>query len=166
MCYFELTGCRACGLFVSAWQIGPQGLGSWQFHIPLASKIFAVVWPGFIIGILTIQVIKSSTALYFTASNITSRFTLPQEQLMANENPVFISLLVGSALLALILYKYMKTRRILTGNEHRGGWWASKDSRSNNSGTVESGVTITESQRSIYDRALVTRFTIGFVILA
>ncbi|CZR61688.1 uncharacterized protein PAC_11585 [Phialocephala subalpina] len=75
-------------------------------------------------------------------------------------------------LLVFILYKYMKTRRLLAGAGRRGGWWASGGSkeRSRNrdigaEGTIESGVT-SNTQRSIYDRALVTRFTIGFVILA
>lgn len=82
------------------------------------------------------------------------------------------SLTIGSILLVLILYKYMKSRRLLAGTGRLGGWWASGGSkeRSRNrdigaEGTVESGVT-SNTQRSIYDRALVTRFTIGFLILA
>ena len=83
------------------------------------------------------------------------------------------SLTVGSVLLVLILYKYMKTRRLVAGNSHIGRWWASGSSKQSNSrsrdvgtsGTVESGIT-SHTRRSIYDRALVTRFTIGFAVLA
>lgn len=65
----------------------------------------------------------------------------------------------------------MKTRRLATGQAKRGAWWASgasKEIRSQDvglGGTVKSGVTL-GIQRSIYDRALVIRFTVGFIILA
>ena len=85
--------------------------------------------------------------------------------------PVMGSLAIGSVLLILILYKYLKTRRLLSGPARRG-WWASGGSkeRSRDEGigaerTVESGATST-TKRTSYDRALVIRFTIGFVILA
>jgi hypothetical protein len=81
------------------------------------------------------------------------------------------SLAIGSVLLILILYKYMKTRRLLTGPGRRG-WWASGGSKERSRDefigterTIESGVT-SVTKRTSYDRALVTRFTIGFVILA
>lgn len=86
---------------------------------------------------------------------------------------------MGSVLLVLILYKYMKTRRLVAGySQRQGRWWASDGSKSRTDesgyapGTVETGVSGAVSgggsstRRSIYDRALVTRFTIGFVILA
>ena len=82
---------------------------------------------------------------------------------------------MGGVLLILILYKYVKTRRLVAGGyAKRGHWWASsgtsrdrsQDTRDFNAqGTVESGVT-SNSSRSIYDRALLIRFSIGFMILA
>lgn len=84
---------------------------------------------------------------------------------------VCASMLVGSILLIFILYKYMKTRRLVAGYANRGGWWASAGSKERRNrdigadGTAESGVTANTS-RSIYDRVLVTRFSIGFVVLA
>lgn len=92
---------------------------------------------------------------------------------------VFTSLSMGSVLLILILKKYMKTRQLVEGYSRRGRWWdsgSSKDRSENRSGnlseidvvtryTAETGVT-PSTRRSIYDRALLTRFTIGFVILA
>jgi len=77
-------------------------------------------------------------------------------------------MLVGSILLILILYKYMKTRRLLAGSARREGWFASNEGTSDSrdaTSTMESGIN-SETRRSIYDRALVIRFTIGFVILA
>lgn len=93
----------------------------------------------------------------------------------ADDILVFTSLSMGSILLILILYKYMKTRRLVAGHsQRRGRWWASDGSKSRTDdsayaqGTVETGVSaaVSSTRRSIYDRALVTRFTIGFVILA
>lgn len=78
---------------------------------------------------------------------------------------------MGSLLLALILYKYIKTRRLVSGYAKRGKWWASDDrsqrdvGADNTAETVTTGNT-TNSRRSIYDKALVTRFTLGFVIMA
>lgn len=74
-------------------------------------------------------------------------------------------MLVGSVLLFLILYKYMKTRRVLAGSDQRHGWWGSKGSTEDATSTMESGVR-SDTRRSLYDRALVIRFTTGFVILA
>lgn len=75
---------------------------------------------------------------------------------------------MGSVLLILILFKYMKTRRLVAGSQS-GGWWASQQESYNQSGnTLENGTISPEvtSRRSIYDRALLTRFSIGFVLLA
>jgi hypothetical protein len=85
---------------------------------------------------------------------------------------VLISMSAGTVLLMLILYKYMKTRRLVMGSAHRGGWWASGGSKERRQrdigaeGTIESGITASTGRSSIYDRALVARFTIGFIILA
>jgi hypothetical protein len=81
---------------------------------------------------------------------------------------------MGGVLLVLILYKYVKTRRLVAGYSRRGRWWASSDASKDRSqatrdfsqqATVESGVT-SSTRRSIYDRALLVRFSIGFIILA
>jgi hypothetical protein len=88
---------------------------------------------------------------------------------------VFTSLSMGGVLLILILYKYVKTRRLVAGYSRRGRWWGSSSETSNDRSrattdfsqqtTVESGVT-SSAKRSIYDRALLIRFSIGFTILA
>lgn len=57
------------------------------------------------------------------------------------------------------------------GYAKRGGWWASGGISDGSvtertaPSTQQSGIT-SDTRRSIYDRALVTRFSIGFVILA
>jgi hypothetical protein len=79
-------------------------------------------------------------------------------------------MLAGTVCLVLTLYKYVKTRRLVAGSEDRGGWWASGGSKGRRApdigtqGTAQSSLTA-ESRGSIYDRALITRFTIGFFIL-
>ncbi len=86
---------------------------------------------------------------------------------------LFASLSLGSILLILILYKYIKTRR-LVAEYSRGSWWASESSKDGSENRSEyigashgAGSAVTSSVRgSIYDRVLVTRFTIGFIILA
>jgi hypothetical protein len=100
---------------------------------------------------------------------VSKKFTINDCLLMMF--PVFSSLSMGSILLVLILYKYMKTRRLVSGYSKRGRWWASDDRSQQDIGanytadTMTSGVT-SSTRRSIYDKALMTRFTLGFVIMA
>ncbi|CZR59817.1 uncharacterized protein PAC_09711 [Phialocephala subalpina] len=146
-------------LFTGSWGIRSKWLGDWHDRIAPISKVFSVIFPGLIIGLLNVTAIQDNAGVFIFISYIV----------------MFSSLSMGSILLILILYKYMKTRRLVSGYSRRGRWWASgssKDRSENRSGndigagyTAESGVT-SSTRRSIYDRALVTRFTIGFVILA
>lgn len=96
---------------------------------------------------------------------------------------MLVSLSVGSVLMVLILYKYIRTRRLLFAHETRNGWWRSSGTATatNTTGTgkvngsgsgIGSGIgsgsgndNYISTRRSLYDRALITRFTIGFVIL-
>lgn len=79
---------------------------------------------------------------------------------------------MGSILLILILYQYIKTRRLIAETCNRGSWWGPGESElaidpgkvSGNYGRVSS-FKIWSRKESIYDRALITRFTIGFVIM-
>lgn len=62
------------------------------------------------------------------------------------------------------------------GKAGRGGWWASRSSPHEHSsqdlgsetgnGTLSVSEGTVNTRKSIYDRALITRFTVGFVILA
>lgn len=89
---------------------------------------------------------------------------------------VLISLSLGGLSLILTLYKYVKTRRLAMGKAGRGGWWASRSSPHEHSsqdlgsetgnGTLSVSEGTVNTRKSIYDRALITRFTVGFVILA
>ncbi|KAH8596385.1 hypothetical protein B0O99DRAFT_593705 [Bisporella sp. PMI_857] len=155
-CYNVMALCTffwAVGLFCGAWGVkGPRLFGGLVDNAGPASKIFAIVWPGLIIGVSSIQAVLKNIALLFVLTNITLMFCMS----------------IGSILLVLILYKYMKTRRLVMGYAKRSAWWAS-DSETLQSqdveGTAQSGAT-SQIRRSIYDRALLTRFTIGFLILA
>ncbi|KUJ11882.1 uncharacterized protein LY89DRAFT_738523 [Mollisia scopiformis] len=149
-------------LFTGSWGIRAKWLGDWHERVAPISKVFSVLFPALIVGLLNVSAIQVNAGLFIFISYVT----------------MFSSLSMGSVLLVLILYKYMKTRRLVSGYSRRGKWWASgssKDRSDNRSGnrsendvgtryTAETAVTNT--RRSIYDRALITRFTIGFVILA
>ncbi|CZT44969.1 uncharacterized protein RSE6_05232 [Rhynchosporium secalis] len=148
-------------LFIGAWGIRSAWLGDWYDRIAPISKIFAVVFPAAVIGIMQIEALQRITELFILVTYVS----------------IFTSLSLGSILLVLILYKYMKTRRLVAGPAaRRGRWWASNGSKSRSNddsgyaaGTVETGVSSgggPNTRRSIYDRALVTRFSIGFVVLA
>jgi len=66
----------------------------------------------------------------------------------------------------------MKTRRLVMGSNSAqlGGWWGPSSGDSTvRSQTLESGTgpeALSDRKRSIYDRALLIRFSIAFVILA
>ncbi|KAG4434667.1 hypothetical protein IFR05_009842 [Cadophora sp. M221] len=146
-------------LFTGAWGVRSTWLGDWQNRLSPISKVFSVCFPALIIGLMQIESLQRQPGIFIVLTYFA----------------MFTSLSFGSVLLVLILYKYMKTRRLVAGHsQRRGRWWASDGSKSRTDdsgyapGTIETGVsgTVSSTRRSIYDRALVTRFTIGFVILA
>ncbi|RFU35838.1 hypothetical protein B7463_g477, partial [Scytalidium lignicola] len=141
-------------LFCGAWGIHAIWLGSWRDRANLSSKIFSVIFPGIVIGI----------------ANSPSVFNIPGLFLFFRDITVLSSLFGGSILLVLILYKYLCTRRLLARNVKRSGWWAPMGSKGRDNRDVGADGTVTSSvpsstQIRIYDHALVTRFTIGFVVL-
>ena len=160
-------------MFTGSWGIRNNWLGGWQDRVPTISKVYSVLWPGLIVGLLNITAVTDSVGGFIMAAYFTSKcFNIRGEGLLLTKK-VFTSLTVGAILLVLILYKYVKTRRLVMGHSRRGRWWGSNSKDQSSQGTrdysqnetVESGVA-TNTKRSIYDRALLTRFSIGFVILA
>ncbi|KAE8448058.1 hypothetical protein EG329_009823 [Mollisiaceae sp. DMI_Dod_QoI] len=144
-------------LFTGAWGIHLRRLGDWEERVAPLAKMFSILLPGVVIGLLQVNAIQDSVVV----SILVSSFVM------------FASLSLGSILLILILYKYIKTRR-LVAEYSRGSWWASESSKDGSENRSEyigashgAGSAVTSSVRgSIYDRVLVTRFTIGFIILA
>ncbi|RDL37488.1 uncharacterized protein BP5553_04921 [Venustampulla echinocandica] len=65
---------------------------------------------------------------------------------------ILATILGGSILIVLIVYKYLKTRRLFADSDPRGIWWATQESEDRHS--VDTG-----------RKMLVTRFTIGFIVL-
>jgi len=157
-------------LFLGAWDIHAHWLGEWKNRVAPISKLFSVLFPILIVGLLNIPAIKDSSAGFILVSYMTSKFLKPNVRRWVDTILVFTSMSVGGILLIFILYKYIKTRRLVAGYAKRGGWWASGGSQERQArefgaeGTMESEGT-SSTRRSIYDRALVVRFTIGFVIL-
>ncbi len=131
--------------------------------------MFTIVFPGFIVGLLNAQAVTDSLVAFILVAYSASKCLTAPQISPTNANIVFTSLSVGSILLILILYKYVKSRRLVAGYSRRGHWWASGESSGqrdfSQQGTMDSGV-VSNTRRSIYDRALLIRFSIGFVILA
>ncbi|ESZ91386.1 hypothetical protein SBOR_8238 [Sclerotinia borealis F-4128] len=152
----------AVKLFCGSWEIRANFLGSWlRENISFISKIVAVIAPAILVGFGHAPVVLKSLA----ATLILSTFTM------------LVSLSLGSILMVLILYKYIKTRRLLFAHEKRNGWWGSSSiatvtdttgtgtGNGNGTGNGTGNGNQISTRQSLYDRALITRFTIGFVIL-
>ncbi|KAF7870550.1 hypothetical protein EAF04_004294 [Stromatinia cepivora] len=148
----------AVKLFCGSWEVRANFLGSWlRENTSFISKIFAVIMPGILVGAGKAPLVLKSPRATFILSNFT----------------MLVSLSVGSILMILILYKYIKTRRLLFAHDKRNGWWVSSGAATatdttgtctgNGSGIANDNHKAT--RRSLYDRALIIRFTIGFVIL-
>lgn len=78
---------------------------------------------------------------------------------------------VGSTLLVLILFKYIRTQRVTARHMRRSGWWQPGSEHSQQPSSLESGSNMESSNASSgrssrYDRALITRFSIAFILLA
>lgn len=146
----------AISLFNSAWASSFPSLGGRHHNLALFSKIMSVIFPAIIIGVLQIPFLQETAILHIISTYAT----------------IFLSLGMGSILLILILYQYIKTRRLIAETCNRGSWWGPGESElaidpgkvSGNYGRVSS-FKIWSRKESIYDRALITRFTIGFVIM-
>lgn len=193
----KLTMARAVKLFCGSWEIRANFLGSRMLeHIFFMSKIFAILVPALLVGLGHTPIVLKSYVASFILSNITSKLctsvlypsfvgirSIPTEANFVIL--VLVSLSIGSVLMVLILYKYIRTRRLLFAHEKRNGWWRSSGAATatNTTGTgnvngsgsgsgIGSGIgngsgndNYISTRRSLYDRALITRFTIGFVIL-
>ncbi|RAL58557.1 hypothetical protein DID88_003333 [Monilinia fructigena] len=131
----------AVKLFCGSWEIRANFLGSWlREHISLISKLFAITIPALLIGLGHAPLVLTSLVATFLLSNFT----------------MLVSLSIK-----------------------RNGWWGSSGTatasdmtgtghgNANASGSVNDigNGNHTSTRRSLYDRALITRFTIGFVIL-
>ncbi|KAG9247384.1 hypothetical protein BJ878DRAFT_191332 [Calycina marina] len=148
----------AVGLFAGTWGFKDKHLRMHAGNLSIASRTFTIAFPALVIGVANIPAVLTYGVLVFILSNMT----------------MFLSLTIGSILLILTLYKYMKTRRLVMGSRSNklGGWWnpssgeSAAHSQTLESGTARPGAIVSEKRRSIYDRALLIRFTIAFLILA
>lgn len=67
---------RAVSLYCHAWNVAQQQIGYWRTKVPLISKIFALVWPLFIIALVSAprSPIVGNAAIFFVVSNITRKY--------------------------------------------------------------------------------------------
>ncbi|KAI4600421.1 hypothetical protein KJ359_000776 [Pestalotiopsis sp. 9143b] len=118
-------------------------------------KIFAVVLPAILISLLQVPSVRNNFVAFIVVANIN----------------MMISLTLGALLLLAILIKYIHTRRqflswnVQYGNStkstSRGRRGTASNSNNNNRNSV-----VSERPRGIYDRWLMTRFAITFIMLS
>ena len=147
-------------------------LGDFYSHIGLFSKIFSFIFPSLIVGLMQVKSILRHRMLTCVVTNVTSKiyhYSICIPGLLTCVI-VFISLMTGSVLLILTLVRYVKTRRLAAGGSRRGRWWASDSAKSQASQDIGShytrGTENLSTRSSIYDRALLIRFTIGFSVMS
>ncbi|CAJ2512055.1 Uu.00g076800.m01.CDS01 [Anthostomella pinea] len=118
----------------------------------LVAKATSVLLPVLLISLLRLEAVKNSLAAFLLLANIA----------------IVVSLTGGSLLLLTLLVKYIQTRRLLVSwNAHCDSSRSSQDEiRDRDQEAIPSIRTLErEHYRSIYDKWLVIRFTIAFVLL-
>jgi hypothetical protein len=66
---------RAIKLFCGSWEIRANFLGLWREHVAFASKVFAIIFPGVVVGLANAPSVLKIGSLSFVLSNITSEPT-------------------------------------------------------------------------------------------
>jgi len=63
---------RTVQLFTGSWGFRNYWLGNWHDHVPLISKVFSVIFPGLIIGLLSVQAVTNSVGAFIAVAYISS----------------------------------------------------------------------------------------------
>ena len=130
--------------------------------------MFSIFFPAIVIGLGFAPPVFNNVQVYIIESTITSTPFFQVIYTITNQLKVIVSLSVSSILAVLMLFKYIRTRRLIARASRKGGGWASGGSTEGGwsgqdngpEGMMKSGAT------STYDIGLLTRFTIGFVFTA
>ncbi|RKF65468.1 putative glycoside hydrolase [Erysiphe neolycopersici] len=145
----------AISLFNSCWASTYPCLGERNPKLAIFSKFFSVIWPMFIVIMSQLRPLQ-----YFPILHVVCTYST-----------IFYSLSMGSILLILILYKYMETRKLASEHDIQDDdWWTQGTSDLSEKETIIGSYgkishRLWNRKRYKYDKALVTRFTIGFVIM-
>ncbi|KAI6248011.1 hypothetical protein HI914_03418 [Erysiphe necator] len=145
----------AISLFNSSWSSTFSFLGGRYHKLAIFSKVFSLIWPLGEVFISQLPVLKHYPILHIIVTYST----------------IFFCLSLGSVLLILILYKYIRTRKVASGYDIKDDWWTSNESDdlSDKENIIESygkvSYKIWDRKRFTYNKALVTRFTVGFVMM-
>ncbi|KAI0025225.1 hypothetical protein F4780DRAFT_419965 [Xylariomycetidae sp. FL0641] len=116
--------------------------------LSIAAKVLAVFIPIPFLSLLRLQVVRHSSASFLILANIT----------------ILVSLTIGSLLLLVILARYIYTRRYLLE-------WSVQYPHARTSEEADRGATPRSSapsrrlRKTIYDKWLVVRFAVAFVLL-
>ncbi|CAJ2512791.1 Uu.00g009100.m01.CDS01 [Anthostomella pinea] len=113
-------------------------------HIQLAGKVISIVLPIVMISLLQAKAVRSSFIAFLLIADIL----------------LIINLAGGCSFLFAILWRYIQSRRQCQSWSVGYGKCASVPEGGQNTGSSQQ-----KPQSSIYDRWLITRFTIGFVFL-
>jgi hypothetical protein len=155
-------------LFKSTWGVSIKQLQGWGYKAGVISKLVAIILPAILIALANIDSIRNNFIAYFILNIIVSMllhcipYTVPG--LIAYLHLVIITPIVGGILIILILYKYIQTRKQVASSIKAVFWRSSRDTRTE-SGSNPTVVSST-SEQSIYDHALIVRFSMGFTFLA
>jgi hypothetical protein len=84
---------RTVQLFIGSWGIRSNWLGNWHDRGPLISKVFSIIFPGLIVGLLNIQAVTDNTAGFIIVAYVASKcFTGSVEAALLTQNSVYKSL--------------------------------------------------------------------------
>ncbi|KAK9778792.1 hypothetical protein SCAR479_04415 [Seiridium cardinale] len=137
------------------------------------AKVIAILLPATLISLLRVPSVLNNFTAFIIVANINSQSSMPARDTFRlkplTKKIVMISLTLGAILLLFILGKYIHTRRqLLSWNVQYGN-----STRSQTQSQVRSGHDSRNSvgnvgrrASSIYDRWLMTRFAITFVMLS
>lgn len=75
LCSYEqhLLSYRSVQLFTGSWGFRNNWLGNWHDHVPLISKVFSVIFPGLITGLLSVQAVTNNVAAFIVVAYISSQ---------------------------------------------------------------------------------------------
>ncbi len=75
LCSYEqhLIFYRTVQLFTGSWGFRNNWLGNWHDRVPLISKVFSVIFPGLIIGLLSVQSITNNVGAFIVVAYISSK---------------------------------------------------------------------------------------------
>lgn len=107
---------RSATLFIGVWRIQVKNkfIKDHQEIFSIACKVFAIVFPGFILGVIQAPQIASKVMPFMILCNLSGMAPIIRDINLSNIAPVALSLIGGFTFLALTLYKFIESRKKLS----------------------------------------------------